>query len=64
MALAYQPTNPADEVLDFLVSAPTPEAIIAVRPSPAAQERLRMLLTAKREDRLTETERAELESYL
>ena len=64
MALAYQPTSPADEVLDFLVSAPTPEAIIALRPSPAAQERLRLLLDAKREDALTEVERAELDSYL
>ena len=47
-----------------MCSAPTPEAIIALRPSPAAQERLRLLLNANREDTLTETERAELASYL
>ncbi len=64
MALAFQLANPSDEVLDFLVSVPTLEAIIALRPSPVAQERLRRLLVANREDRLTEFEQTELDSYL
>ncbi len=56
--------TPSDEVLDFLLSAPTPEAVIALRPSPAAQERLRYLLDGNRNNTLTDAERAELESYL
>jgi hypothetical protein len=64
MALAYQPANPSDEVLDFLISRPTPEAIIALRPSPASQARLRMLLDSKRENLLTDAERTELDGYL
>ncbi len=36
--------SPVDEVLDFLLSQPTPEQIIALRASETAQERLRYLL--------------------
>jgi hypothetical protein len=53
-------TTPADEVLDFLLCAPTPEAVIELRPSEAAQERLRYLLDGNRND----AERAELDAYL
>ena len=53
--------TPADEVLDFLLSAPTPEAVIALRPSDAAQERLCYLLDGKS---LNDAERAELDAYL
>lgn len=56
--------SPSDEVLDFLLSAPTPEAIIAMRPSTAAQERLRYLLDGNRNNTLNDAERAELEAYL
>lgn len=64
MSLAYQPSTPADEVLDFLLSAPTPDAVIALRPSPAAQERLRTLLAGNRAGTLNEVEQTELDSYL
>jgi hypothetical protein len=50
--------------MDFLLSAPTPEAVIALRPSPMAQERLRYLLDGNRNATINDAERAELESYL
>ena len=56
--------TPANEVLDFLLSAPTPQQVIDLRPSPAAQERLRYLLDGNRDDALNDAERAELDSYL
>lgn len=56
--------NPVDEVLDFLLSQPTPEEVIALRASEAAQERLRYLLDGNRNNVLNDAERAELENYL
>jgi hypothetical protein len=72
MAVVLPQPTPTEEVLDFLLSAPTPEAVIALRPSPAAQERLRYLLDGNRNatlnDALSEADaqrlRAELEIYL
>ena len=64
MAVASPEISPSDEVMDFLLSAPTPEAIIALRPSEAAQERLRYLLDGNRDQTLNDAERAELDSYL
>lgn len=64
MAVILPESIPTDEILDFLLSAPTPEAVIALRPSPAAQERLRYLLDGNRNTTLNDAERAELESYM
>lgn len=64
MAVVQPAPTPTDEVLDFLLSAPTPEAAVALRPSPAAQERLRYLLDGNRNASLNDAERAELEGYL
>jgi hypothetical protein len=64
MAVVMPEPTPTEEVLDFLLSAPTPEAVIALRPSPASQERLRYLLDGSRNAALNDAERAELESYL
>lgn len=64
MAMVVSEPTPTDEVLDFLLSAPTPEAVIALRPSPAAQARLRYLLDGQRNAGLNDAERSELESYL
>jgi hypothetical protein len=61
MAIAQYPIY--REVLEFLVSSPTPEEIIAFRPSEATQQRAYELLTANREDRLTLEERAEIEEF-
>jgi len=61
--------NPTDapvayaEVLDFLVTRPTPQEIIAFKVSAEAQERIRTLLDKNRDGRLTETETAELDLY-
>ncbi len=45
MAIAKpEELTPADEVFDFLLSAPTPEEVIALHPSKAAQDRLRYLI--------------------
>lgn len=64
MAVVLPEPTPTEEVLDFLLSAPTPEAVIALRPSPTAQARLRSLLDGNRNATLSDAERAELESYL
>ena len=50
-----------DEVLDFLVSAPTPEQITAFHASDSAQDRLRTLLDINRNGTLTAEEKAELD---
>lgn len=61
--------NPTDapvayaEVLDFLITRPTPEEIAAFKVSAEAQERIRTLLDKNREGTLTETETAELDLY-
>jgi hypothetical protein len=62
--LASRPLTPTDEVMDFLLSAPTPEHVIALRPSPVAQERMRYLLDGNRNATLNDAERAELDSFL
>ena len=64
MAVASPDLTPADEVMDFLLSAPTPKEVLALRPSKAAQERLRYLLDGNRNEALNDAERAELEAYL
>jgi hypothetical protein len=51
------------EVLDFLLTRPTPQDIIAFRVSPAAQARLRALLDKNREDELNAAEAVELDLY-
>ena len=56
--------SPSDELLDFLLSAPTPEDVLNLRPSAAVQQRLRYLLDGNRQQSLRDAERLELESYL
>lgn len=51
------------EVLDFLVTRPTPQDIVAFKVSPEAQERLSSLLDKNREGTLTGSEVAELDVY-
>ena len=52
-----------EEMIDFLVSGPTPDKIIAYKVSTAAQERLAELLDKNREEGLSERENAELDAY-
>lgn len=56
--------TPSDEVLDFLLSQPTPEQVIQLRASDQAQARLRYLLDGSRNNTLNDAERAELDSYI
>lgn len=55
------PASIQDEVVAFLLSSPTPQQIIEFRASEAAQQRLRYLLDANRNDSLTPEELAELD---
>ena len=51
------------EVLDFLLTRPTPQDIVAFKVSAAAQARIRTLLDKNREEALSDTEAAELDVY-
>jgi hypothetical protein len=51
------------EVLDFLLTRPTPHDILTFKVSDAAQARLRLLLDKNREEALSTTEEAELDIY-
>ncbi len=53
-----------EEVLTFLLSAPTPQQIIDFHASAAAQERVRYLLDANRQGTLSAEERAELDEAI
>lgn len=61
MAVAQSPIY--DEVYKFLVSAPTPQQIIAFHASDTTQERVRELLAANRENRLSTEEQLELDEF-
>lgn len=56
--------SPVDEVLEFLLSKPSPEEMIALRPTSQAQERLRYLLDGNRNQTLNDAERAELDASI
>ena len=63
MAIA-QPDTLFAEIIDFLTSTPTPEQIIAYKPSERLEQRLRYLLEQNRQDVLTADERDELDEFL
>jgi hypothetical protein len=52
------------EVIHFLLGRPSPEDIIAFRPSPAVSARLYALIEQERAGPLGEAESHELESYM
>ena len=54
----------AAEVLELLASLPSPETILAIRPSDAFQARIDFLLEKNREEGLTAEEDAEWEQYM
>ena len=58
---AVQASTLIDEVLDFLISAPTPEQIVAFHASEMAQTRLRYLLDQNRNGELSDEEKVELD---
>ena len=61
--MAIAPSPIYDEVLEFLVSSPSPEQIIAFHASESTQERVRKLLEANRLDALTADQQAELNQF-
>lgn len=63
MAVA-QPDTLFNEILDFLASTPTPEKIIAFRPSDQLEQRLSYLLEQNSGDALTAEEQRELDEFL
>ncbi len=64
MEPARQQVSPADEIIDVLLAAPTPDTIIGLRPSPAAQARLSELLDRNRDGNLMDADRIELDAFL
>jgi hypothetical protein len=64
MATEHMVSSPGDEILDFLLSQPTPQQVIALRASEMAQLRLRYLLDGNRDNTLNDSERAELDAYI
>jgi Rad3-related DNA helicase len=61
--MTIAPTPTYDEVLEFLLTSPSPEGIIAFRPSEATQQRIRELLEANRESRITAEGQRELDEF-
>jgi hypothetical protein len=62
--VAVQPETLFAEIIDFLASTPTPEAIIAFKPSDRLEQRLSDLLEGHRQAMLTADERHELDEFL
>lgn len=52
------------EVARFLASGPTPEQIVAFHPSQEATDHAYALISADRNNTITDEERAELDSYV
>lgn len=63
MAIA-PPLTMFNEILDFLASTPTPEDIIAFKPSDTLSQRALYLLERNREDELTSEERIEMDEFM
>jgi hypothetical protein len=55
--------GPAQEILDFLMSRPTPEQILTFKCSPSSQARVEELLEKNQQNDLTEEEMGELDIY-
>lgn len=63
MAIAYPPQI-FSEVLEFMVTSPSPQDIIAFKPSEALESRLTALLSKKNQDVLSDLEQEELDAFL
>jgi hypothetical protein len=64
--LAEKPGEFQDEnaIIELLTSQPTPEQVLAIRPSPELQTRVSKLLGRSKEGELSRQEETELERYL
>ncbi|AEI46968.1 hypothetical protein [Runella slithyformis] len=56
--------RPIDEIIEFIISSPNPEKVLAYRPSQALQERIEDLIYKKKTSFLSNEENIELERYL
>lgn len=63
MATIPASTSVIEEVLDFLATGPSPQQILAFRPSAESQGRLGGLLAKNRQMRLSEDEEEELDDF-
>jgi len=52
------------KIIELLASQPTPEQVLAIRPSPEFQARVSELLGRNKEGELSRQEETELERYL
>ena len=52
------------QIVELLASQPTPEVILAIRPTPALQARMSELLEQNKSGTLTRSEEVELDRYL
>jgi hypothetical protein len=52
------------EIIELLASQPNPEAILAIRPTPALQARMSALLDRNKSGNLSRLEEVELDRYL
>jgi hypothetical protein len=72
LALAVQELVPIEttdyhddhQILELLASQPTPEVVLAIRPSPVLQERMSELLAQNKSGTLTRSEEVELDRYM
>jgi hypothetical protein len=62
--VATQPETLFAEIIDFLASTPTPEAILAFKPSDRLEQRLSDLLEQNRQETLTAEDRGELDEFM
>lgn len=53
-----------EEVIDFIASGPSPGAIASFHPSPAASERVALLIDREKTIGLSPEEKTELDHYL
>ncbi|MCB0064452.1 MAG: hypothetical protein KDE19_20145 [Caldilineaceae bacterium] len=60
-SVVQEPIKLQEEVIDFLAGGPTPEEIIAFRPSQSSTERIRTLLEKNRRSSLSHQEETELD---
>jgi hypothetical protein len=52
------------EIIDFIASGTTPDAVAQFHPSPEAQQRVADLIEREKADRLSPEEKAELHHFL
>jgi len=57
-------TKTYEEIVDFIAGGTTPEAVVAFRPSNAAQKRVDDLVTMSKDGTISPEEQSELDYYL